>query len=265
MYEAPAKMLINEGFCHVPVDAERVAEANENFAALFRFYIPETGLCGTRLGEISTDVGLIQKTKAEGGDDKWYFHVANDMYSWLPKTAQQAFEVNSHTLKNLSQFKLYLQGIIAEFSTALQQELGIMSSCFRTAIDHCGINSVPYSVNTLRGLFYENGPEQTGAKEHSDRAFLSGHCGDLGGELQAHIENSGWQRISPEIGHMLIFPGAKALWMTAGQIKPLKHRSVTVPGEDRRALVAFMQADVGYTGDTAEKYISTFNQRYPHL
>lgn len=263
-YKRAAQQFVYEGFCHIPIYVGRVEEAQQAFKNLFSSLVPNEDAHGTRKGERDPDVGLIRKTKSLGGDDKWFFHVAADMKMWLSRHALTEFEKHREDLKVLSYFKRLARDEMMKISSSIENELDLASGTLSRSIMACSHNNMRYSVNTLRGLFYETGPEQTGAKPHIDRNLLTGHLGDEGGELQVMIDGN-WQSVSPAPGQMLVFAGAKMLWLTEGRIPPLLHRSITHEGEDRRAMVFFSQADIGFYPHTAQEIVGEFYERNPEI
>lgn len=265
-YRAAAREFVHEGYCHLNVDAGRVSEANECFGRLFSGLIPNEELNGTRNGETEVDVGLIRKTKAKNGagDDKWYFHVSTDMRIWLSPAVSRQLEEFRPELKSLLYFKRDMRDTLLYLTDEVEIELGLQTGTLSGAIRHSSHNQMRYSVNTLRGLFYQAQPGQTGATPHIDRDLITGHLGDEGGELEVLIGDD-YVPVSPPPGKMLVFAGAKMLWLTNGVIAPLRHRSTVVAGKDRRAMVFFSQADIGYYPDGAQPIVDEFYRRHPEL
>lgn len=263
-YRAKAREFVNEGFCHISVAEERITEAHECFTKIFSGLVPTEVAQGIRKGEKDPDLGLIKKTKDLGGDEKWFFHVASDMRQWLDMTATRALEAYREELRLLAHFKRHSRDCLTVLASEIEVELALQSGNLTGAIRSCSHKSTLYSVNTLRGLWYQSSPEQTGAKPHIDRNLITGHLGDQGGVLEACVDGV-WQSVSPPVGQMLVFSGAKMLWLTNGRISPLKHRSTTVSGEDRRAMVFFSQADIGYYPHTAPEIVDEFYRLNPNI
>jgi hypothetical protein len=101
--------------------------------------------------------------------------------------------------------------------------------------------------SVLRLLDYppEAGMEKTSA--HCDRALITFHAGDDGGELYAITRGGKEIVVSPKRGEALLFWGEKAEIATRNLKKgltPLEHGSRGNIGERRRAVVSFFHTNI---------------------
>jgi isopenicillin N synthase-like dioxygenase len=110
----------------------------------------------------------------------------------------------------------------------------------------------PYSVSTMRFLRYPDTAVQKGASPHYDRSFFSIHVGDSGGSLMIQTRSGEWQRASPPCGSALVFLGVKAPSLLGLEHRPILHKSTTLRGQERRAAVLFVQADIGHPVPNAQ-------------
>lgn len=233
-----AKQLWEDGMTVFPLDETLVEPARTGF----KHFLLRRAQAGdhrewslARDGEEEFDLGLVQR---QGGkyDVKSFFHHDSHLEQQLAKQqmptdpADATFlQHNARLLHHVSQCGRHLTAALDELYTL---------HCHRP-YERCLQHLQPYSVTTLRSLYYPDGPTQTGAKAHIDRSFLTIHLGDQGGKLQALQDDGTWMDISPAAGFAVAFFGVKVLWQTNGKKTPLRHRSVTFPGQDRFAFVHF--------------------------
>lgn len=243
-WDGLAQTLWEEGLAFFPIDESLVEPARQGFKDFLQRRTEhgcQVDWCLQRPGEQEHDLGLIQRT---GGayDVKWFFH----------QDASLLNELNRHKLLTDSQDHGFLtdnRRLMHNINHVGQQLTRALDKLYNLGCSgsyaECCLSSMPYSTTTLRSLFYEGVPGQTGAQAHIDRSFLTIHLGDEGGNLQMLIDGQ-WQNISPPAGYAVAFFGVKALWVTHGRILPLKHRSVTIPGQDRFAFVHFGHVPLKY-------------------
>lgn len=233
-----ARTLWEEGVAFFSIDTGLIETARTGFKefvkrrdelgdhAHWRFARPD---------EHENDLGLIQRNGA-GYDTKSFLHHDHSYYMRLKGAKVDADNADATFLAANQRLLDAVNRNGLELVKALdaQYKIGCADN-YAT----CQKEVLPYSTTTLRSLYYPDGPRQTGAKAHIDRSFLTIHLGDEGGSLQIMQQDGQWVNISPPDGFAVAFFGVKALWMTGGRKKPLKHRSVTFPGSDRFAFVHF--------------------------
>ncbi len=247
--------LLKDGYAYIPIEALAVMNAQMAAKRLMRSIGEDPRWSITRPGEEEPDLGVISRSKQQGYDEKSFFHFAVDLPVHAPKniTKQQKaclriIESLYHTLKSLA------SNLVSEM--AKREEIPIEYLCdplvpFRM--------QRPYGTSVLRFLHYPDTPNQTGAKEHYDKGFLTIHLGDDGGELYVMDDQGNWVLASPPQGMALVFFGVKALYASNGVLKPIKHKSVTEPGKVRTAAVLFAHLDVGVEVRSAQEAHDTFS------
>jgi hypothetical protein len=258
-WERIAKLLWEEGMAIFPIDESLVEPARESFKQFLKRRDEKqdhADWCFQRPGEEEYDLGLIQRT---GGkyDVKSFFHqdsvltYGSDLMGQLTDKQDADFLIHNHVLlKSVNEAGRSL-------TRALEEQFGPQCSW---NYSYCSRISMPYCTTTLRSLYYPEGPAQSGAKAHIDRSFLTIHLGDQGGKLQSLDTRGQWMDISPPTGWAVAFFGVKALWVTKGKKGPLKHRSLTIPGNDRFAFVHFGHVPIpGYTVTDAGDALDYWN------
>ena len=242
-----ARAVWEEGFAVFPVDQSLVEPARTGFKQFLKRR-DEKGnhadwlLCRPGESTDDPDLGLIQRGGGEY-DVKSFFHHDISLIERLQLEGLLTNQMNIECLTDDEKFLAaneHLLNALGYFGHSLAAGLDEMYQlgCADRYME-CLKRVQPYSTTILRSLFYPDGPEQTGAKAHVDRSFLTIHLGDEGGKLQALDAQGSWMDISPPEGYAIAFFGVKALWVTQGQKSPLRHRSVTIPGQDRFAFVNF--------------------------
>lgn len=190
-------------------------------------------------GEHEPDVGLI--APRPGKDIKWFFHYNNYFKN-------QIAPLNISLEDRI--FFAYCEEVsscIREIGKLVCKKLDeLYDFDISDSYDKCFDSFSPYSVSTMRGLFYPAVQNQFGAKAHPDRGLFAIHLGDKGGNLIAldGPDDQVGRIISPKSGEAVIFWGVKSLWVTKGRCKPLWHKSTTLPNVDRMALVGFYHVDI---------------------
>ena len=247
---AAAQEMVRDGYAYVPFDSYLVEHAQQAYHILLRSVSAHgTPWSITRSNETEPELGFISKSGV-GADDKTFFHFAFDLVTHLKKcdipiTKQQEVCLESidrlyHALKMLAR---QVAAIFLEKSFEVDV-LTLITESFKS-----GIVS---GTSTLRFLEYPDVVTQLGAREHYDKSFLTIHLGDSGGDLLGYIESE-WVNVSPPPGYALLFFGVKAMAASRGKILPLRHKSTTIPGKARQAVVMFVHADVGLTVRSAQE------------
>ncbi len=245
LYSQATDDLLSNGYAFVPVDAVTVSNAMGATRMLMDSIGEDDRWTLTRSGELEPDVGFIRKSKSDGFDEKAYFHFARD----LPLLLEFAGVRESVQQKACLQMVELLHRELRDLALAMIDELER-----RSLVEPDSNNSMlktfrltdPYNTSVLRYLQYPDTKNQTGAKDHYDKGFFSIHLGDDGGRLYALDQSDRWIGVSPPPGMALVFFGVKALYASNGTLLPLRHKSVTVPGKVRTAMVMFAHADVGH-------------------
>lgn len=244
--------LVGRGFTYLPVDESLVVEATEAYKDVMQqlgVFSDQTAVTQQRRGEMEKDLGLIFRPGGTGQDLKYCLHIAKDLdlAKILPLVkSKEPFLLLQELYGHINQLAYEVAvglstGYPAFFPGHLPQLVASAASSPR-----------PYNTNTLRCLYYPQAPEQTGAKLHIDRSFLTFHLGDYGGKLLAREDEDGGEEtiVSPIAGEALIFFGVKVIYPTQGKLRPLWHRSTT-DGGVRNAMVQFVHADFGVEVTTA--------------
>lgn len=253
-YEKVADDLVENSYAFVPIDTVLVNNAMGATQKLLRTLGDVKRWALTRDGEHEADVGHITKRYKDGYDEKTYFHFALDLPLLLDNAGVRESAQQKACLQIIEQLHMGLRSIALNIVTALQvpeRELlsfatdGLMRNTFRL--------HEPYNTSVLRYLEYPDINHQTGAREHYDKSLLSIHLGDDGGELYAFDRSGEWVAISPPPGMAVVFFGVKILYATDGKLLPLKHKSTTVPGRMRTAMVMFAHADVEHQVTDSQK------------
>lgn len=258
--ELAVDQLLDHGYAYLTFDSSLINNASNAFQLFLRslgenksrWYL-------TRLGENDADVGVVEKGGQQGSDNKTYFHLSHDLpmmanNSGATETRQQLVCLRTmnklhDVLKALSldiTLELFRRGLVGPEVTSL------ISDTFRL--------SVPYNVSTLRLLSYPDVPGQSGAKAHYDKSWLTFHLGDDGGEIKVLDDSKQWVIASPPRGSVLVFFGVKALSLSGGTLKPLRHLSTTLPGKERTAAVMFVHTDIGHEVCDAEAEYEHFHR-----
>lgn len=242
--------LLETGMCYVPIDEQLVADATDVFNELIdQMLVSEahTKFAIHRIGEDEPDLGLIYRSRQEGKDHKFFFHLAHDIELYLRAGQSELYHSYQQQLQSIWQLYKYLNLLSFELAGTVDDiEPGLFPGGLLNNILWCNMVSQPYAVPTLRGLFYPVAADQTGAKVHVDRNVFSIHLGDQGGSLIALDEKGEKKNITPPAGTAAVFFGAKAAVLTAGRIRPLAHGSDMATGQSRKAWVQFIQADVDF-------------------
>jgi hypothetical protein len=246
--------LLKDSYAYIPVDTILVTNAQKAAQRLMRTIGSDNRWCITRPQEDEPDLGVISKTKREGYDEKSYFHYAIDLTLYAPKdiTKQQ-----KACLRVIDKLYGSLKGVSHSVVTELVKRE-------RLSIEHASDALIPfrhqqpYNTSALRFLHYPDVPEQTGAKAHFDRSFLTIHLGDEGGELYIQDAAGDWILASPPQGMALVFFGVKALYASNGVLKPLRHKSTTEAGKIRTAAVLFAHIELPLEVRNAQKAYEAF-------
>lgn len=250
--ESLAKSILDESFGYASVDpllAEIVEDATSRlFESLDHIH---HGWTFTRKGEAAADVGLLNQ---DGRGIKLCFHSTHDLPLYVgnrPLSPQQ-----KECLKVLDRCRRQLEEIAINLAGHLEVALE-MVDLMQRVIDATRIAD-PYNVSTLRSLIYQDLPGQKGASPRFGRSFLNLHLSDNGGDLFIETAPDTWERASPPKGSLLVIPGAKALELTGGRIKPVRHKATTIRGRTRKAAVLFVHADVGHPVPDAQAEYERF-------
>ena len=260
-YEQATDQLLSEGYAYLSFDSTLVDNARDAFKLFLRSLGKNKSRWSLkRPGEETSDVGVVEKDGQLGFDNKTYFHLSHDLPMMADRggaaeTRQQL--VCLRTMNKLHDaLKIQALNITLELIRRchVQPELtSLINDTFRL--------SRPHNVSTLRLLLYPDIPGQTGAKEHFDKSWLSLHLGDDGGEIMVLDASGQWVKASPPRGSLLFFFGVKALALSNGELKPLRHKSTTLPGKERTAAVMFVHADVGHVVSDAEAAYRHFHHQ----
>jgi len=254
--------LVTRGYVFIDVRRDLVEGAHRQYLRLIEAYKDQASekVAFIRPGEVEPDLGLIFKN-GQDADYKYYLHYAHD---WWRHTRPPLSPVTPQALRKLYRFNnqvsvMITKALVKSYPTLFPET--VVRSTITAALE-----SVPYGTNALRGLYYPaatESQEQTGAKGHYDRGFLTIHLGDAGGQLIAHANEADTvgTAISPPPGKAVVFFGVKAALLTRNCIKPLWHSSRTVPGQDRTAMVHFTHIDVGQPVTHAGAVYRAFTER----
>ena len=244
--------LVNTGYAYVTPSASNVPvylveAASEAMQWLIKYY-EELGINPiTRVGENEPDILLIQRKVEEQKDVKSFFHFSHDAPWPADVMALSRF-------RTLSLLHDSINALIARVLDAMQKEyprlfMQDVLPLFRQST----MQSLPYSTTTLRGLAY---PPGRSARMHFDRGFITAHCGDKGGFLVQQRPGGQPEAVSPPPGHLLLFWGVKAAWVSKGLLKPMFHGSESSDNMMRSAMVQFCHIDIGQpVADAALSYL----------
>ena len=244
-YSQATDDLLRDGYTFVPINAVSVINAMGATRMLMASIADDERWTLTRSGEEEPDVGFIRKSKSDGYDEKAYFHFARD----LPLLIRSAGVIESlqqkACLRTVERLHLELRDLALAMADALGHR-GLIDSSVSPGMLQTFRLTDPYNTSVLRYLQYPDTQNQTGAKDHYDKGFFSIHLGDDGGELYALDRSGSWIGVSPPPGMALVFFGVKAMYASGGRLLPLRHKSVTVPGKVRTAMVMFAHTDIGH-------------------
>ena len=129
------------------------------------------------------------------------------------------------------------EGLLSQFDT-----LNFVPESFRDACREGGNNSISDSFSVLRVLYYPGGGDEKRAGVHFDRALLTLHSCDEGGELFVRHKDGTEHGVSPPRGSLLAFWGVKAGLIAEPHgvhIPPVAHGSRARPREARSAVIFF--------------------------
>lgn len=258
----PVHQLVDNGFMFVPINPVMVDTAN----VAWRWFIEEEkdskeGFAITRRGEQEPDLGHIIRTGENGGDRKHFFHLAHDMCFYMNAYEKQRFRCYEREYLLLDTFRSYLNSIALGVVKALDVEFGhIFERSLEEDVRRSMLFSRQYATTTLRSLWYPPEPDQRGAAIHIDRSLLTIHVGDRGGKLLAYSNDLGSDPvvITPPVGMAVMFFGVKALYLSRGAVSPLWHGSLTELGQERYAMVQFVQTDIGFDVSNARDALDAF-------
>lgn len=242
---ATARTLIHEQIAYLPIGQGLVDDANAAMQTIISAQREQASQWSfIRPGEDDADIGLVYRPKRTKGDHKYFFHFAHD-YAKVVKEARQCTRHLTHELLLVDRLYSFLNGkalaLAAQFDEDYR-ELFPDAPLLQKRVLQSIVSPSAYSTTTLRGLWYPNDPQQNGAGEHFDRSLFTFHLGDTGGALCAPLSGRSAESvsISPPPGKLLVFFGVKALCLSGGHLKPLRHASTVEPGQDRQALVHFV-------------------------
>ncbi len=206
--------------------------------------------CGTR----ENDLGFIDwvDPSARAGamyqkDRKYVFHYHPSLVGKL-----QAPETRMHfSEKELEQLGAFLAScgwvyvynqLIAEALLSAFDSLKLVPESFRDACVQGNTSAVTDPFSLLRVLYYPGGGEEKRAGVHFDKALLTLHSCDEGGELFVRHEDGEEQVVSPPPQSLFAFWGVKADLIAhphGVRIPPVAHGSRARPGEARSAVIFF--------------------------
>jgi len=257
-----AEVLWEQGVALFPIDESLVDPAREGFTQFLKRRREKNDDVRWRVhrpGENEYDMGLIQRNGGQH-DVKSFFHHDHSLNDRLLTAGLLTDEADTHFLmQNLALLKH-----VNEAGMLLTQALDALYGLNCADLyESCSRRSLPFATGTLRSLYYVDSPRQTGAKAHIDRSFLTIHLGDQGGSVQTLTTDGEWIDISPPQGFAIAFFGVKVLWVSKGQKGPLRHRSITIPGQDRFAFVHFGHVPLRFhyvrdAGESAEDFAVLF-------
>ncbi len=252
--------LVRDGYVFVRINSVLVSDAQ---AALKKFLqslgdnFEQWAL--TREGESEADVGVISKLKQGGFDEKMYVHFAHDLPVILEKAGIKETKQQRACLTLIERLYQELKDMALGVIDELDRKKLLVEGDFLRIVKNTFKLPKPHNVSVLRYLNYPDTPDYTAAKEHFDKSFLTIHLGDESGELYIVDKDEQWKSVSPPQGMALLFFGVKALYASKGLISPLRHKSVTTPGQARTAMVMFVHADVGREiADAGEAYAAFY-------
>jgi isopenicillin N synthase-like dioxygenase len=254
--------LINQGYMFFEVDLELVQAGMSAWKRLIAMKKDLVrGLPIVRKGEPEADLGLIVRPGAEGGDYKYFFHLAHDFFIYMSGTQKMQLASLEQEFKALEQLRKYLNKLAFQIAERLDAEYeDLFGDLLLPAVQDGTSFSVPYATTTLRSLWYPPALRQTGAGIHIDRSLFTIHLGDEGGLLLGHDNErgDGTRVITPPKGYVAVFFGVKALYLSDGKIQPLWHSSTVEEGKDRFAMVHFVQASIGFEVRQAKEAYKDF-------
>jgi len=242
------RQLVEGGYATYRFDQGLIGRAQEECRRVIERFChrPAVEREFTRLGEDEPDLGFIRRDGKGRGDDKYFFHYANDL------RRSDAPNLRAYELPAIAELYEANSGFAVEVGRYLCDAYpDLFPRRIITDLLCAGAVATPYSTNVLRGLYYPKKTDKEkrqGAKKHIDRGFLTQHFGDIGGDLLAyndHHDEVG-VRVSPPDGLVLVFFGVKVKYITGGAVEPLWHGSITEPGKDRQAMVQFNHINTGF-------------------
>jgi isopenicillin N synthase-like dioxygenase len=249
---------------HAFVEVDNVLLKNAKTA--WKQVVPELGLWPegfpiTRRGEREPDLGLIFRPGKGEGDYKYFLHTAHDLCLYMSQFQKKLFSEYEQQFLALDALRRHLDDVALQLTRQLDTRYGqYFCKPLSPSVQMCAKNSKPYATTTLRSLWYPAAETQEGAMLHIDRDVLTIHVGDEGGSLIACDNQNGDNQhtLSPPESHAVVFFGVKVLYLSDGKIQPLWHGSTVEEGNDRLAMVQFVQADVGFEVENAKQVYRDF-------
>lgn len=254
------QQLVESSYMYVQVNTDLIQRANIAFEKLIAFLIAEEiTLTYIRRGEEDADLGLISREISHGGDVKHFFHWSHDLFFKFDAAMKEKLLSMRPEIEAIQACYLHINAVALSIGTALQKYRGdVFGNDLECNMRRATNSSSPYANNTLRALLYPPVAEQKGAHPHDDRGFLAIHLHSQNGELVGFKPDGEMILLRPPEGYAVAFFGAKAEIMTNGYVKSFRHGSLVKSGEERRAMVQFIHADIGMEVRTAEDALREF-------
>lgn len=256
---------LNRGFTFLRVDESVITAASAAMVRLMKFSreSPDVWTFLRKGEEIEgPDVGYIDVRGKAERDIKCFYHYAPDIGDLARVDGRIIPTEVWNDWADLQSAYQHINSVIWGFAGELEARYpGLFKPDLVGRLKRAAQKpTAPYCTTSLRGLWYPDVPEQTGAQDHVDKDTFTAHCGDVNGYLYGYAgEEKIFTIVSPPSGYLLFFAGAKALFESNGRIEPLVHGSESEPGTDRTALVMFAHTDVGYEARSAKQTVKDFN------
>jgi len=242
-----AQELCEAGYAFIPMEAGPISTVHSQLEYLLHV-IPFEQLKKMELqlepgpdGERDPDDGLIFSGEPPK-DIKWRFHFRPGVFEALEQSIPETFRGSLEEFCSNCELIFHTHfTLILKLTQALEEvQPELEGVCDEIIASQC--KPGPTSRSVLRVLHYPAQSNETLAKVHSDRSFLTLHAGDQGGKLFLRLEDGEEKVISPPAGQAVVFWGAKA-WIFGKEkgimLHPIAHGAQSIPGEIRRALVSF--------------------------
>lgn len=187
----------------------------------------------------TADPGYRWRRRAEGREDKEYFHSYPNIFELAEKDGNGELARSEPAIKGFFEYAIGIQKLAFDFALGIQREMGKDIPELVELIDNGRMKSV------LRFLHYTNDEKaDIIADQHFDRSLFTLHLYESGPGLQFLNWNMQWTDAPIGLGKTVIFNGYRMEELTKGKLQKTWHRVVRKDDiKDRISMVLFVWTD----------------------
>ncbi len=189
--------------------------------------------------ENDKDIGYFLRSKAQGREDKEYFHMWSVMRETLESEGLSDFVASNPVLKEFFEYIYTVYDRAHEFALSIGNEMGKEIPEFGEFVKDGKIRSV------LRLLHYTNTDDtEVIAAQHFDRSLYTLHLYESAPGLQFLDYDMKWKDAPIEHGKTVVFNGYRIEKLSDTKLQKTWHRVIKVgDSRDRISLVLFVWAE----------------------